>query len=55
MRVTVMFDGEPKEIAALALELRKQHECVKKISPEELAEKLNQHLQDRIEQGPTWS
>lgn len=50
MFVTITFDGEPKEIAALALELREQ-QCVKKLSPEELAEKLNQHLQDQFVSG----
>lgn len=49
MFVSISFDGDPKEIAALALELREQQKRMLRPSAAEVAKELSQKLQNRIE------
>ena len=55
MFVSFNIDGDPKEIAALALELREQQKRKLRPSAAEVAKEFNQKIQDRIESGLTES
>ena len=52
--LTIISSWTPKDISAFALELRKQQGKDSAVSAQELKEKLNQFLQDRIESSQTW-